>query len=76
MLAQQAFAKLQAEGPIVDGRVSGWNAVLEKAHRSSVALAAKLRLCPQARADPKTIARQSTRPLSYYEQQMLNADDD
>jgi len=53
VLARQAYAELEAGGPVVDGKVSPWNIVLEKAHRSSVALAGKLRLCPQARTDPK-----------------------
>jgi hypothetical protein len=36
-------------------------ATWEKASRAMVALAAKLRLCPQSRLDPKTVARQQVR---------------
>jgi hypothetical protein len=66
-LARQAYAELEANGPVIDGRASPWNVVLEKAHRSSVALAARLRLCPQARTDPKTVGRQNRPAPSAYD---------
>ena len=50
LLSRQAYARLEAEGPVIDGRPSPWVTVLEKAHRSTVALSARLRLAPQARA--------------------------
>jgi Phage terminase, small subunit len=57
VLARQAYAELEASGPVVDGKASPWLTVLEKTHRSSVALAARLRLSPQHRTDPKTAGR-------------------
>ena len=57
-LARQAYEHLDDEGPIgADGKASSWLIVLEKAHRSSVALSMRLRLSPQSRLDPKTVAR-------------------
>ena len=50
-LGRRAYAELETSGPVVDGRPSPWVPVLEKAHRSAVALAARLRLCPQSRFD-------------------------
>ena len=58
-LARDAFAALEREGPVVNGRANPWNVVLEKAHRSSVALSMRLRLAPQSRIDPKTAGRAS-----------------
>jgi hypothetical protein len=74
MLADLAAAEISAAGPVVQGRVSAWTLVLEKAHRSQAALAAKLRLCPSSRADPKTVARAHHRP-SAYELQILDDQD-
>lgn len=50
-LADQAAAALAAEGIVVNGKVSGWVAVQEKAQRGLVALSARLRICPQSRFD-------------------------
>jgi phage terminase small subunit len=58
-LARQAFEQLEVEGPVIAGRTSPWIVVLEKAHRSSVALSMRLRLSPQQRVDPKTVGRRS-----------------
>src|SRR5262245_29157425 len=60
VLSRQAFDQLQREGPVVNGKASPWVVVLEKAHRSCVALSARLRLSPQQRVDPKTVGRQKT----------------
>lgn len=51
VLGRRAYAELAASGPVVDGKTSPWLVALEKAHRSAVALAARLRLCPQSRFD-------------------------
>ena len=66
-LARRAYAELEGSGPVIDGKSSPWVTVLEKAHRSAVALAGKLRLCPQARTDPKVAGRSATawRPSAY-----------
>jgi phage terminase small subunit len=53
-LARTAYAALDQDGPVVAGKPSPWLAALEKAHKSSAALAARLRLCPQSRTDPKS----------------------
>lgn len=50
-LGRRAYAELDRSGPVVDGKASAWLIVLEKAHRSAVALSARLRLCPQSRFD-------------------------
>ena len=58
-LAEGAQKHLEASGPVTDaGRVSPWVTVQEKAHRSAVALAGKLRLCPQSRLDRKSVGSQ------------------
>jgi phage terminase small subunit len=64
-LGRQAFAALEAEGPVVGGRASPWVTVLEKMHRSAVALSARLRLTPQSRTDPKTVGRQKYEASAY-----------
>jgi phage terminase small subunit len=67
LLARQAYDKLATEGPVIDGKASPWLVVLEKAHRSAVALSARLRLAPQARADARSAARKAdgARPSAY-----------
>ena len=50
LLSRRAFEGLLNDGPIVDGRPSGWVTLLEKGHRSCIALAARLRMAPQMRA--------------------------
>jgi len=67
-LARRAYAELEASGPVIDGKASPWVVVLEKAHRSAAVLAGKLRLCPQARTDPKVTGRAAAwRGYSAYE---------
>src|SRR5262245_36706581 len=75
-LAREAFDELQRNGRVVNGKASPWIIILEKAHRSSVALSARLRLAPQQREDKKTVGREDRRPLSYYEEMDLRDDDD
>jgi phage terminase small subunit len=74
-LARQAYAELEKKGPVINGRASPWIAVLEKTHRSAVALAARLRLSPQSRIDPKTVGRKAGPPPSYYDQMRLEQSD-
>jgi hypothetical protein len=57
-LARRAYAELDASGSVVNGKPSPWLVVLEKAHRSAVALSARLRLAPQMRTDPKSAGRE------------------
>jgi phage terminase small subunit len=67
-LGRQAYAKLEEEGPVIAGRANPWLVVLEKAHRSAVALSARLRLSPQHRIGPRTAGRQAIGPQpSFYE---------
>jgi phage terminase small subunit len=68
-LARQAYANLNEEGPVVAGRANPWLVVLEKAHRSSVALSMRLRLSPQSRMDRKSV-KETTR--SAYELMRMN----
>src|SRR5262245_58406952 len=58
VVAREAYSHLQREGFVIDGKkISPWNGVMEKAHRSAVALAGRLRLAPQQRMDIKRAAR-------------------
>jgi hypothetical protein len=67
-LARQAYAELEASGPVVNGKASPWLVVLEKAHRSCVALSGRLRLAPQMRLDRKAAGSRQRGPgLSYYD---------
>jgi hypothetical protein len=52
-----AFEVQAAKELAADPLNTRWLAVWEKAGRSMVALAAKLRLCPQSRQHPRTTAR-------------------
>jgi phage terminase small subunit len=72
-LARQSYAHLNEEGSVVAGRANPWLIVLEKAHRSSVALSMRLRLSPQSRMDRKTVKESG--PLSAYERMALDGDD-
>jgi phage terminase small subunit len=58
-LACQAQTNLDLHGAVIDGKASAWLAVLEKASRSCVALAARLRVCPQSRFDRLTAGANS-----------------
>jgi phage terminase small subunit len=69
-LARQAYANLTEEGSVVAGRANPWLIVLEKAHRSSVALSMRLRLSPQSRMDRKAVRNGPA--LSAYEEIALN----
>ena len=68
LLARKAYAELEAGGPVIDGKASPWLVVLEKAHRSAVALSGRLRLAPQARADSRSAGRNKGAPPSVYDQ--------
>jgi len=59
-LARRAYAELEANGPVVNGKASPWLIVLEKAHRSAVALSARLRLAPQSRTEARSTASERT----------------
>jgi phage terminase small subunit len=56
-LADQAAQELR-KGAVVNGKTNPWIVVQEKSVRAMVALSMRLRLSPQARHDPKTLARQ------------------
>jgi phage terminase small subunit len=58
-LARQAQTRLDVNGAVIDGKASPWLAVLEKANRACVALAARLRVCPQSRFDRLTAGANS-----------------
>jgi phage terminase small subunit len=46
---RQAWARLEAEGDVVDGKPSPWLAVWAQAHKSMLAFSHRLRLSPQGR---------------------------
>jgi phage terminase small subunit len=56
VLSEKAAAELR-KAPLLDNKPSPWLVVSEKAVRAMVALSARLRLSPQSRLDPKTVAR-------------------
>jgi phage terminase small subunit len=72
-LARQAYANLTEEGSVIAGRANPWLVVLEKSHRSSVALSMRLRLSPQSRMDRKAVKESGT--MSAYERMRLDGDD-
>jgi hypothetical protein len=76
LLARQAYDKLATDGPVIDGKPSPWLVVLEKAHRSAVALSGRLRLAPQARADARSAARKAAgaKPSAYELMEMMDND--
>jgi hypothetical protein len=61
VLARLAYGELQLVGA---GSSEGknWLVTLEKSHRSAVALSARLRLCPQARATARAAGRERPAP--------------
>jgi P27 family predicted phage terminase small subunit len=73
-LARTAYANLNAEGPVVAGRANPWLIVLEKAHRSSVALSMRLRLSPQSRIRRETVGSAKQTAASYYEMEAMGED--
>ena len=57
VLAEQAALELR-NGAVVDGKPSPWIVIQEKSVRAMVSLSMRLRLSPQSRLDPKSLARQ------------------
>ena len=57
ILAEQAALELR-NGAVLNGKPSPWIVVQEKCVRAMVSLSMRLRLSPQSRIDPKTLARQ------------------
>jgi len=55
---EQCRKELQKGIVTDDGKVSPWVGVQERTIKSMVALSMRLRLSPQSRTDPKTLARQ------------------
>ena len=56
-LGERAARELRDGGPVLDGKASPWIVIQEKAIRAQVSLSMRLRLSPQSRLDPKTVAR-------------------
>jgi len=53
-------ARTLAKGAVTAGKASPWLNVQERAIRAQATLAMRLGLCPSARTDPKTTAREQT----------------
>jgi hypothetical protein len=62
-LGDHAAEQLRTNGAVVGGKPSPWIIVQEKAVRAMVALSLRLRLSPQSRLDPKTVARREPSSL-------------
>jgi phage terminase small subunit len=56
-LSERAAKELR-KGPVLNGKASPWILIQEKEVRAMTALSMRLRLSPQARHDPKKLARQ------------------
>ncbi len=56
VLGDRAAVELR-KSTIVNGKVSPWVAIQEKATKSMIMLSMRLRLSPQSRHDPKTVGR-------------------
>jgi phage terminase small subunit len=65
---RQAWARLAAEGDVVDGKPSPWLAVWAQAHKSMLSFSHRLRLSPQGRT-PSLPTREP--PLNAYERMDL-----
>jgi hypothetical protein len=61
-LAEQAARELRGGGAVIKGRASPWLVIQEKSVRAMVALAMRLRLAPQARSHPRSVARERAPP--------------
>jgi phage terminase small subunit len=53
----QAVREMREHGAVVNGKVSPWITVQEKAQRAMVALSMRLRLSPQARREKAQLPR-------------------
>jgi hypothetical protein len=73
MLAGRAAEALATEGPVINGRLSSWLTVAEKADRALVALSMRLRISPQARMRREGTAPKGA-PASVYS--MMDSDYD
>src|SRR5262249_53842562 len=73
VLNEKAAAELRA-APIIDGKPSPWLPIFEKTNRAVIALSARLRVSPQARA-PNAPTRREPQ-LSFYELERLSDADD
>jgi phage terminase small subunit len=73
VLAEMAAKELR-RGTVVGGKVNPWLVVQEKCVRALVALSMRLRLSPQSRLDPKTIARRPGAAPSAYD--LMESTDD
>ena len=62
LLSRRAFEGLLADGPVIDNKPSPWLVLLEKGHRSCIALAARLRMAPQSRATSRATGRAGALP--------------
>jgi phage terminase small subunit len=56
----QAVQMMRQRGAVVDGKVSPWIVVQEKAQRAMVALSMRLRLSPQARRERAQVPQPAT----------------
>jgi hypothetical protein len=68
VLARRAAHELRAGGLVVGGKTTPWLVAREKAVREITSLSLRLRLCPQARQDPKSAHRRAHgAPASAYD---------
>ena len=66
-LSTEAAHHLGEDGAVMDGKVSPWLGVAEKAHKQLVALSARLRICPQSRFDRLAAGANSRHQPSVYD---------
>jgi len=75
ILCERAAAAMRADGgPVMNGgKVSPWFGVSQRAARTLMVLSARLRLNPQSRSHPRSIARQQYRAPSAYDEEIDDA---
>jgi hypothetical protein len=73
VLNEKAAAELRM-APIIDGKPSPWLPIFEKTNRAVIALSARLRVSPQARA-PNAPTRREPQLSAYERMRLTDADD-
>jgi hypothetical protein len=74
---REAAAHLEAEGRVIDGKLSPWLSVRQQAHKAMLSFARALRLGPLGRAPSRASRPQPLKPsqtLSYYDRMNLELD--
>jgi phage terminase small subunit len=63
--ARLAYRHLETDGRIINGRLSPWVSILEKAYKAVVSLSVRLRLGPKSRLDARSDKLKGPPPSAY-----------